>query len=36
VQAIKDQDAERAKQIMQNHVKGFYEQVFEILKEILE
>lgn len=33
VQAIKDQDADHAAQIMQDHVEGFYEKVFEILKE---
>jgi len=32
VQAIKDQDGERATQIMRAHVQGFYEKVFEILK----
>ena len=32
VQAIKNQDAERAAQMMQEHVQGFYEKVFEILK----
>ena len=32
VQAIKDQDAERAAQMMRDHVQGFYEKVFEILK----
>lgn len=36
VQAIKDQDAEHAAQIMQAHVQGFYDKVFEILKKILE
>ena len=36
VQAIKDQDAERASQIMQDHVGDFYEKVFEILKTISE
>lgn len=33
VQAIKDQNADHAAQIMQDHVEGFYEKVFEILKE---
>lgn len=32
VKAIKDRDTERALQIMQAHVQGFYEKVFEILK----
>lgn len=32
VQAIKNQDAERAAQMMLEHVQGFYEKVFEILK----
>jgi DNA-binding GntR family transcriptional regulator len=32
VQAIKNQDAKRAAQMMQDHVQGFYEKVFEILK----
>ena len=32
VQAIKDQDAERAAEMMREHVQGFYEKVFEILK----
>ena len=32
VKAIKDRDAERAAQIMQSHVQGFYEKVFEIVK----
>ena len=36
VQAIKNQDAEQAAQIMQEHVQGFYEKVFEILKTISE
>jgi DNA-binding GntR family transcriptional regulator len=36
VQAIKNQDAERAAQMMQEHVQGFYEKVFEILKTISE
>jgi DNA-binding GntR family transcriptional regulator len=34
VKAIKAQDAERAAQIMQDHVGGFYEKVFKILKTI--
>jgi DNA-binding GntR family transcriptional regulator len=34
VQAIKDRDADRSAQIMQDHVRGFYEKVFEILKSI--
>lgn len=34
VKAIKAQDAERASQIMQDHVGDFYEKVFEILKTI--
>ena len=36
VQAIKDHNAERASQIMQDHVGDFYEKVFEILKTISE
>ena len=32
VQAIKNQEAERAAQMMQEHVQGFYEKVFKILK----
>jgi DNA-binding GntR family transcriptional regulator len=32
VKAIKNQDTERAAQMMQEHVQGFYEKVFEILK----
>lgn len=36
VQAIKKQDSEQAAQIMQEHVQGFYEKVFEILKTISE
>lgn len=34
VKAIKDRDAEHAAQMMRDHVKGFYEKVFEILKTI--
>jgi len=34
VQAIKAQDAERAAKMMRDHVQGFYEKVFEILKKI--
>jgi len=34
VKAIKNKDPERASQIMQAHVQGFYEKVFEILKTI--
>jgi len=34
VQAIKSQDGERAAQMMREHVQGFYEKVFEILKTI--
>jgi len=33
VQAIKDQDGEQAAQMMYDHVQGFYEKVFEILKK---
>jgi DNA-binding GntR family transcriptional regulator len=36
VQAIKEHNAERASQIMQDHVGDFYEKVFEILKTISE
>jgi len=36
VQAIKDHNAERASQIMQDHVGDFYKKVFEILKTISE
>jgi len=36
VQAIKDKNSERAAQIMQEHVHGFYEKVFEILKKTSE
>jgi DNA-binding GntR family transcriptional regulator len=36
VQAIKDQDGERSAQIMHDHVQGFYEKVFEILKKIIK
>lgn len=32
VQAIKEQDTVRAAQIMRYHVQGFYEKVFEVLK----
>ena len=32
VKAIKERDAERAAQIMHDHVRGFYEKVFEIVK----
>ena len=34
VKAIKAQDTERAAQMMRDHVQGFYEKVFEILKTI--
>jgi DNA-binding GntR family transcriptional regulator len=34
VQAIKDKNGEQAAQIMKNHVQGFYEKVFEILKKV--
>ena len=34
VQAIKNKNGEKAAQIMQDHVQGFYEKVFEILKKI--
>jgi DNA-binding GntR family transcriptional regulator len=34
VKAIKAHDAEGAAQMMQDHVQGFYEKVFEILKTI--
>jgi DNA-binding GntR family transcriptional regulator len=34
VQAIKDHNGKQAAQIMQEHVQGFYEKVFEILKTI--
>jgi hypothetical protein len=30
----KDQDGERAANIMQEHVQGFYEKVFAVLKKI--
>jgi len=33
VKAIKDQDGEQAAQMMYDHVQGFYEKVFEILKK---
>lgn len=33
VQAIKNHDDERAVQMMREHVQGFYEKVFEILKK---
>jgi len=33
VQAIKDKDAEHAAEMMRDHVQGFYEKVFEILKK---
>lgn len=33
VQAIKSKDSERAAQMMRDHVQGFYEKVFEILKK---
>jgi DNA-binding GntR family transcriptional regulator len=36
VQVIKNQDAERAAQMMRDHVQGFYQKVFEILKATLE
>jgi len=36
VQAIKNQDGERAAQMMREHVQGFYEKVFEILNTKLE
>jgi DNA-binding GntR family transcriptional regulator len=36
VQAIKRQDGEHAAQMMREHVQGFYEKVFEILKTSLE
>lgn len=34
VQAIKSKDGEKAAQIMREHVQGFYEKVFDILKKI--
>jgi len=34
VQAIKSQDGERAAQMMREHVQGFYEKVFEVLKKV--
>jgi DNA-binding GntR family transcriptional regulator len=34
VAAIKDQDSGRAEEMMRDHVRGFYEKVFEILKKI--
>jgi DNA-binding GntR family transcriptional regulator len=34
VEAIKGQDAERAAQMMREHVQGFYEKVFKILETI--
>lgn len=34
VRAIKAKDGERAAQMMRDHVQGFYEKVFEILKTI--
>lgn len=34
VQAIKDQNTDQAAKIMEEHVQGFYEKVFEILKKI--
>jgi DNA-binding GntR family transcriptional regulator len=34
VKAIKDQDADHASEIMRDHVQGFYEKVFEILKKV--
>lgn len=36
VQAIKNQDGERAAQMMREHVQGFYEKVFEILNAKME
>ena len=36
VKAIKAQDTERAAQMMRDHVQGFYEKVFEILKTTSE
>jgi DNA-binding GntR family transcriptional regulator len=36
VQAIKNQDGERAAQMMREHVQGFYEKVFEILNTKLK
>jgi DNA-binding GntR family transcriptional regulator len=36
VQAIKNKNGEKAAQIMQDHVQGFYEKVFEILKKTSE
>jgi DNA-binding GntR family transcriptional regulator len=33
VGAIKDKDSERASEMMRDHVQGFYEKVFEILKK---
>jgi DNA-binding GntR family transcriptional regulator len=36
VQAIKNQDGKRAAQMMRDHVQGFYEKVFEILKTLSE
>ena len=34
VGAIKEQDAEQAAEVMRDHVQGFYEKVFEILKKV--
>ena len=36
VQALKSHDSEQAAQIMQEHVQGFYEKVFEILNKTSE
>ena len=36
VNAIKNQDADRAAEMMRDHVQGFYEKVFEILKKVLD
>lgn len=36
VRAIKDKNGEQAAQMMREHVQGFYEKVFEILKTISE
>ena len=34
VQAIKDQDADHAAEMMREHVQGFYEKVLDILKKV--
>jgi DNA-binding GntR family transcriptional regulator len=36
VGAIKDGDADQAAEMMRDHVQGFYEKVFEILKKDLD